>query len=316
MRNRSLALGLSVFAMSMLSIGPLAASDFDGEVLIAPPPPNWIGGSPSSTEGGDIERAWRRPGTSDADALERVVISRTANADDADARAIVRRWQQDFTAPCETSEQTEIDGIVASIGNASVASAICGMPDGRTTYARAMVLAGEFHTYQVVRSWAGDAGNPGNPRDSQRLARAWDTYFSRISVCNTLADVCDADHAASVHAHPRFKEMRQLQAAERPVLGVSQVLQGANAFGRITGRAEACGEDVTPLLLRVGRMFDYVTANDAESTAAQSRFEMAREDSKRASGDLPAEVCGEVRRQFREHPSRVQGFARYIIGLI
>ncbi len=304
--------GLSLIAAFLT---PVVASDFNGEVLVAPPPPNWTGGTPIQTPNG-IEQVWRRNGNGADGVAERVTIRRGLPGADSDPSARVQRWIDSFTEKCVETTSSTVSSAKTSVGRTAQASAVCQRNADRVRHGRVMVLVGEFSSYQVVRSWSGAKGDPGNPRDSQKMATIWDDYFGRISLCNTLTDPCDPATAAAIHAHPRFKEMRSLETAERPILPADQVRLGAGAFGTLTGQAEACGEDVSPLLLRIGRMLAHVSANDADASAAGRHFDDARQNARVPSGAARDEACGEIRRQFREHPSRVQGFARYILGLI
>lgn len=301
--------------MGALLAGPSFATEFHGEVLIAPPPPNWTGGTPLQTPNG-LSRVWRRDGNGPDGTTERVTILHGLENTSTDPSARVERWVDSFTASCTATDTSTVTLIQTPLGPTAQATAVCEDDTGQTRHGRIMVLVGEFSSYRVTRTWSGPKGNPGNPRDSEKVVQIWNDYFGRISLCNTLTDACDPATAAAVHAHPRFKEMRPQDTTERPILPADQVQRGAEVFGTLTGQAAACGEDVNPLLIKIGRMFAHVSANDAEASIANRKFETARLSATAPAGALRAEICGEIRRQFREHPSRIQGFGRYIIGLI
>jgi len=289
-----------------------AQSNFNGEVLIAPPPPNWTGGTPEKTDKG-VQREWRRNFLTENGVIERVVILRSEKRAGRAAAQAAGELAKAITANCPKPTVSKIKNEKAPLGTFAAFTAQCpsvkDSPADTTLFAMGKVLVGDFYTFAVQRTWLGHKDDPGSPANSPKTGQQWATYFTRISVCNTLADKCDP---ALVHAHPRFTTMRPVPVTARPVVSVADAIKAARALGVLTGRAEVCGEDVEPLTTKIGRMFSYVTANDQESSKALAAFKAARAKGMKEQGTKSKESCGQVLRDFRQHPSRVGAFHRYI----
>jgi len=141
-------------------------------------------------------------------------------------------------------------------------------------------------------------------------------YFSRISVCNTLQSACNSAEAEIVHAHPRFKVMRTVSASTRPVILQENALKAARELGALTGQAAMCGEDVTPLTSKIALMFARIAANDRDSTTAVAAFRTAKNIATKAQIKEKDRTCERILQKFREHPSRIDAFYRYVEGFI
>lgn len=295
--------------------GLSAQSAFNGEVLVAPPPPNWTGGTPEKTDMG-IRREWRRNFLIEGGVVERIVVTRSENQKDRVAQLAARELAKDMTAKCAKPTVSEIKRDKGAIGTTASFTAQCSTikdtAPGTALFAMGKVFIGDFYTFTVRRTWLGHKDDPGSPANSPRTGEQWATYFSRISVCNTLSDACNPAQAEIIHADPRFKTMRALPVSAKPVVTLDDALKAANAFGTLTGRAEACGEDVEALTSKIQRMFKYVTANDQDSTKAVKAFRTAQARASKAQDAKSKESCGQILRDFRQHPSRVGAFYRYI----
>jgi len=289
-----------------------AQSDFNGEVLIAPPPPNWTGGTPEKTDKG-TRREWRRNFLIESGVVERVIVTRTKKLADRVATQAARDLAKTITADCPKPTVSDIKSEKAPIGTFASFTAQCPAvkhsPADTTLFAMGKVLDGDFYTFTVQRTWLGHKDDPGSPANSPKSGQQWAAYFARISVCNTLADKCDP---ALVHAHPRFTTMRAVPVSAKPVVPVADAIKAARGLGVLTGRAEVCGEDVEPLTTKIGRMFNYITANDQDSSKALAAFKTAHARGVKEQTKKSKESCGQVLRDFRQHPSRVGAFHRYI----
>lgn len=292
---------------------------FNGELLVAPPPPNWSGGALEPTKAG-TRRLWRRVPQDPTDPIERVVITQRVRPEKPDINASAKTITDTVGALCADKEISDVTlGSDPEIPTATVSlrcTAVIGSPPGTILYAVIKIFIGEFNVYSARRVWIGNGKNTGGPENSPKTADAWDKYFARIFVCNTLSNDCDPAKAEIVHADPRFKTMRALPVAVRPVMPQQSVLKAASGFGELTGRAESCGEDVSQLTGKIGRMFDYVTANDKDSLSALTLFESSRGKGVTAQDKLNKDSCGQVLRDFRQHPSRASTFYHYIARFI
>jgi len=304
------------FAFSALVTSTVTADpNFNGEVLIAPPPANWSGGTPE-TANNAFRRVWKRGFLTQGGVKEQIAISRRDRDDTITATALARTVSSAITKACVEKIVTKVTREAKKIGVVASFTAQCdGLTDTDTAnalFASAKVYVGEFNTYTVERTWIGNKADPTSPANSPRTGDQWIAYFSRISVCNTLQSACNVAEAEIIHAHPRFKTMRPIPASAKPILVQKNALKAARALGALTGQADACGEDITPLTSKIGRMFAHVTANDRDSTAAVAAFDTARGISKKVQAKKERETCGPVLREFRQHPSRVGAFHRYI----
>ncbi len=307
LRTFKLPLYLSVAALAFGISSPVSA-DFNGEVLIAPPPPHWIGGSAEKHASGDI-RVWQRPG---GGAEETITLTRLENVTGADPGSTAVLVALKAVGGCDRPDMTDPVEIPADIGTTASTTATCTVSEGISVFAVSAVYIGEFNTYTILRAWHGDPNDPTSPATSPRAAQDWQSYFERTAVCNTLTSPCDVDAALLTHAHPRFTTMRDYQVASAPVLDQSDLLRGATALGDLTGRAANCGEDTSSLTSKIDRMFEYVTASDRNAFDAAAAFGAARDNAEKEQAAAPRETCGDILRAFRRHPSRVAAFPRYI----
>jgi len=304
------SLCVSVFALALGIAAPVSA-EFNGEVLIAPPPPNWTGGAEEKHDTG-IRRTWERPGTS---SVERITLTQLTGISGADAGPTAQMTSYTALGGCAVPSISDPIEVPSEIGQAASVTATCKYGgEGAGIFTVTYVYVGEFNTYTIVRAWYGDPNDPTSPAISPRAAEDWQTYFERTAVCNTLTSPCDVDAALLTHAHPRFTTMRDYEVAAAPVLDQEDLLRGAKGLGDLTGRAAACGEDVSSLSSKIDRMFEHVTANDRDAFDAVSVFGKARHAAEQQQAALSREGCGEILRNFRQHPSRVGAFPRYIEG--
>ena len=308
-------LTIAALTVSALVTSTVAADpDFNGEVLIAPPPPNWSGGTPEAANN-TLRRVWKRGFLNENGVVEQIAISRSYKEDTITATALARAVSVAITKPCVEKTVTKITHETKTVGVVASFTAQCdGLTNSETAdtmFVTAKVYFGEYNTYTVERSWIGNKTDPTSPINSPRTGEQWLAYFSRISVCNTLQSACDVAEAEIIHAHPRYKTMRAIPASAKPIVSQKNALKAARALGQLTGKADSCGEDITPLTSKIGRMFAHVTANDRDSTAAVAAFDTARAISAKAQAKRKRENCGPVLREFRKHPSRVGAFHRY-----
>ena len=309
-------LTVAAHIFSALVTSTVAADpDFNGEVLIAPPPPNWSGGTPEAANN-TLRRVWKRGFLNENGVMEQIAISRSYKEDTITATALARAVSVAITKPCVEKTVTKITHETKTVGVVASFTAQCdGLTNSETAdtmFATAKVYFGEYNTYTVERSWIGNKTDPTSPINSPRTGEQWLAYFSRISVCNTLQSACNVAEAEIIHAHPRYKTMQAIPASVKPIVPQKNALKAARALGQLTGKADSCGEDITPLTSKIGRMFAHVTANDRDSTAAVAAFDTARAISAKAQAKRKRENCGPVLREFRKHPSRVGAFHRYI----
>lgn len=310
------ALYLAAAVLSALLPGRAdAQAAFNGEVLVAPPPPNWTGGAPEKTDTG-FRREWRRNFLTEGGVIERVVITRTESQKDRVVQLVAQDLSKAMTAGCAKPKISEIKRDKAAIGTTASFTAHCtnvkDTPADTTLFAMGKVFIGDFYTFAVRRVWTGHKNDPGSPVNSPKTGEQWAAFFARIAVCNTLTSPCDPAQAEIVHADPRFKTMRALPVSTRPVLPAEDAVKAARKLGDLTGRAETCGEDVEPLTTKIDRMFAHVTANDQDSSKAVKAFNTARAKGAKAQDQKDKAACGEVLRNFRQHPSRVGAFYRYL----
>jgi hypothetical protein len=309
-------LTIAALTVSALVTSTVAADpDFNGEVLIAPPPPNWSGGTPEAANN-TLRRVWKRGFLNENGVVEQIAISRSYKEDTITATALARAVSVAITKPCVEKTVTKITHETKTVGVVASFTAQCdGLTNSETAdtmFVTAKVYFGEYNTYTVERSWIGNKTDPTSPINSPRTGEQWLAYFSRISVCNTLQSACNVAEAEIIHAHPRYKTMQAIPASVKPIVPQKNALKAARALGQLTGKADSCGEDITPLTSKIGRMFAHVTANDRDSTAAVAAFDTARANSAKAQAKRKRENCGPVLREFRKHPSRVGAFHRYI----
>ena len=305
----------ALIASALATSNVAADPNFNGEVLIAPSPPNWSGGTPK-TANNTLRRVWKRGFLNKNGVKEQITISRRYKEDTITATALARAVSVAITKPCVEKTVTKITHETKTIGVVASFTTQCdGLTNSETAdtmFVTAKVYVGEYNTYTVERSWIGNKTDPTSPINSPRTGEQWLVYFSRISVCNTLQSACNVAEAEIIHAHPRFKTMRAIPASAKPIVPQKNALKAARALGQLTGKADACGEDITPLTSKIERMFAHVTANDRDPTAAVAAFDTARAISAKAQAKRKRETCGPVLREFRQHPSRVGAFHRYI----
>lgn len=314
MKTRLFQLAITL-SLTCISGQAMAQSAFNGEVLVAPPPPNWTGGTLEKTEKG-IRREWRRNFLTEGGVIERIVVTRSENAKDRVAALAARDLSKDMTAKCAKPTISKIERGKATIGTTASFTAQCAnvkdTPAGTALFATGKIFIGDFYTFTVRRTWLSNKDDPGSPANSPRTGEQWAAYFARISVCNTLTDSCNPANAEIIHANPRFTTMRALPVSTKPVVPLADAIKVARGLGNLTGRADTCGEDVEPLTSKIQRMFKYITANDQDSSKAVAAFNSAQKRGVTEQKGKPKESCGEVLRDFRQHPSRVGAFYRYI----
>ena len=292
-----------------------ARADFNGEVLIAPPPPNWSGGMPVPIKDG-VRRIWKRTFLITGGGSEQIMVTRLVKQGNAVAKIVAQQLSTTLTTDCLKKTVSEFSTGKAQVGTTASFTAQCSSikdaPVETTLFTMSKIYIGEFNTFSVSRIWRGHRDDPGSPANSPRTGDQWTQYFARNYVCNTLTDKCSMAEAEIVHADPRFKTMRALPVSIKPIIPLNNLLKAAQGFGDLTGRAEICGEDISPLTLKIGRMFEYVAANDQESSKALAQFKTAKAKSATDQEKKPKESCGQVLRDFRQRPTRVAAFPRYI----
>ncbi len=291
------------------------ANGFNGEILLAPPPATWSGG----TARRDTERTvreWTRTYPDSGRFTETIRVVEFPGLANKNAAAEARERIARDTGDCKPSTPpTPL--ILRKAGYASARYSADCTTTGRDKkpairFSMVEVLAGEFNLYVVERRWQGDPSDPAMPTASPRVMAAWTGYFDQIRVCNTLSNPCDPADLTMIHSHPRFTTMRKAPVVSKPVLAPDKSIKAASGFGELTGRAEACKEDVKGLLGRVSQIFENVTANDAERSKALAAFDTARSKGRAEQTKAGDANCGSVLRDFREHPVRIGVFHRYL----
>ena len=302
-----------VLMFSVLS-SSVRAAEFTGEVLVAPPPPNWDGGTPITSEAG-VTRSWKRFQVAGSTASEIVSILTIAEVGTPPVTRI-KTAVPDMAKGCVERSVAPIQREKANIGTLASVTVSCkklaDAPAGSTRFAMGRAYVGEFNSYIVTRIWAGGRVDPGSPANSPRTAAQWLRFFDRIAICNTLRASCDPADAAMIHADPRFTTMRDAPVQSRPEVAIENVMKAATRFGELTGRAEACGENTTAIKGKIARMFAYVTTNDAAANDAVLRFKQTLGVSAKQQSTRPKDTCGQILVDFRAHPTRVSAFPRYI----
>ncbi|MEX0694419.1 MAG: hypothetical protein WD075_08260 [Rhodospirillales bacterium] len=292
-----------------------ARADFNGEVLVAPPPPNWSGGMPVPVKDG-VRRTWKRTFLISGGGTEQVIVTRLVKQGNAVAKIAAQQLSTTLTADCLKKTVSEFVTGKAQIGTTASFTTQCSSikdaPAETTLFTMSKIYIGEFNTFSVSRIWRGHREDPGSPANSPRTGEQWAQYFARIAVCNTLTDNCSMAEAEIVHADPRFRTMRALPVSIKPVVPLANLMKAAEGFGDLSGRAEICGEDISPLTLKISRMFEYVAANDQESSKALAAYRSAKARGATDQEKQSKDSCGLVLREFRQHPTRVAAFPRYI----
>lgn len=184
-------------------LGTPATADFNGEVLIAPPPPNWAGGIEEPQETG-VRRVWQRPNPDETGSIETISVTRLTGMTESTAAAVALQAARAALGRCDKPTASDPLPEPAAIGVTASVTATCAMDGGVGAFVVGHALVGDFNTYTVVRAWRGDPRDPSNPANSPRAAEAWQRFFTRLGVCNTLTSACDAESVTSVHAHPRY----------------------------------------------------------------------------------------------------------------
>lgn len=313
MIKRTILCAAITSAIALFGTGASAA--FNGEVLVAPPPPNWSGGIVEQTPHGTLQ-IWRRTFDNADGVTETISIRRSALPESPDVDALADSAKARITQGCKSFSETQRRPIKAKIGSTLSFTLTCkSKPTGKKSkqdiFVRAQVMTGEFNQYVLERAWRGDIKQPTSPLNSPRTKASWQKFFSVSGICNTLVSDCSEERARDIHAHERFKKMRSLPAVARPVMDASDIAIVAMKLGQLTGRAQACGEDISALSGKIDRMFAYIAKNDQISSAAVKTFIEARDTTNSEQGELPREQCGEILRTFRSHPSRVGVFHKY-----
>lgn len=310
--------GLLILAMVLTSFVPMAdaSTAFNGEVLVAPPPPNWSGGIVEKN-GDSTLQTWRRTFELPDGVQERITIRRSPLPDTPDINVVADTVTARHGPDCNILNETKRTTRKAKIGDVMSFSLTCKLKSGksepsRDLFVRARVLVGEFNQYVIERIWIGDIKSPTSPVNSPRTRASWQKFFMSSSVCNTLVSACSEERARNIHAHERFKKMRALPVVARPVMPAKDIETVATRLGQLAGRAQACGEDISPLNSKIGRMFAYVSENDQISSAAERTYNIARRATQATQAELPRDKCGEILRAFRSHPSRVGVFHKYV----
>lgn len=312
---RFLILPLALAGFAATGASPAASALFNGELLVAPPPPNWTGGTAEPTKTG-LRRLWRRIFQDGSETIERIVLTQREKGQLADAAEAAKLISDTVTSVCSKKTLSEItvstgdSGPIASL--TARCSGVIGAKPGTILYSLIKVYVGEYNVFSARRTWIGNSKDTGSPLNSPRTAESWSKYFARVAICNTLVSDCDPAKAEIVHADPRFRTMRALPVTVRPVMPQIDVRKAAGGFGELTGRAESCGEDVSPLAAKIARMFNYITANDQDSSEAQAAFKDARKVGFAAQDKQKKETCGQVLQEYRQHPSRVSTFYHYL----
>lgn len=310
---RSATIASIAFASAMIASQTTAS--FNGEVLVAPPPPNWSGGIVEQKSDGTLQ-VWRRTFNNKDGVSEAISVRRSDLPDTPDIQALANAVSARLAESCQKLNETERKPVKAKIGNAISFTATCRLKSTdknskQSLYVRARVMTGEFNQYTIERTWRGDLKQPTSPLNSPKTRASWQAFFSSSSICNTLVSDCSEERARNIHAHERFKKMRSLPVSVRSVMTDTDISIVASKLGKLTGRAQACGEDISPLTGKIDRMFAYVSKNDQISSTAVEIFNKAREATNAQQAGLPNEQCGEILRTFRLHPSRVGVFHKY-----
>lgn len=212
--SRALSATLAAAVVSTVFTAYVRA-DFNGEVLIAPPPLNWFGGTEEPFENG-IRRVWRRPVASDADPFETVTVTRLTGEVGRTAATQATEAANGALEACDATLISDPLPVPADIGVAASVTATCPIGGRVGMFVLGQAYVGDFNTYTVVRTWRGAPDTPDSPANSPRAAEAWQRYFAKVSVCNTLTSACDSDAGHRVHAHPRYNSLSDMHFTNTP----------------------------------------------------------------------------------------------------
>ena len=106
--------------------------------------------------------------------------------------------------------------------------------------------------------------------------------------------------------------MRPLKTVETTYHDLKKLVSGLKKLGILAGTAQACGEDTSTLLMKIERMIASVTVNDQHASESKSAFQAGITTGKKKQLALQPEDCGDARRRFRGHPTRISSFHKYI----
>jgi hypothetical protein len=310
---------LVFFAVTLAGFFAPSARAFDGEVLLAPPPPNWTSSIHQSDNFGQV-RVWRPPLQGVDLPAEKIMIVKVRENGPKTVRGLLQFYAQDLYTDCQAPEFSSIQPMEAAIGIAAQMTVDCAMDQGlmpqTVRHTRIAGFIGEFASYAVARTWTGHINDPTSPLQSETTSTIWTSYFEQLSVCNTLSDACDRSTTVRIHADPKFTTLRDAPVTSRPTLPLDDVMTAAINMGDITAKATACGEDTSLFLRRLPKMFEYVLGSEIEARAAMAAFDTIRTQRLGSSDASNAANCDDIRQAFRAHPSRAQSFAPYIQSLL
>lgn len=308
----------------VLAAGFPARGDFTGEVLMLPPLVGWsdVEQPASGTSG---LRVLRRDRPVDPASAEQLHIRSTGIGETPAPAPAIEALLAEARAGCrevrtEPLWQTAVDGY-----EAETLAYACIEPTAPATalpaeavnlrIVVAKVIAGDFRLYQVTRLWEGRPTG-GLPAGAAELRDAWAEFFDAVEVCSTLVEPCTPIARRAPGLDPRFATRTPRTGTETPraVLAPPVLLPQAEKFGRLTGQAEVCGDDATPLLARLDRIFAWVAEEADGAAAARAAFFRGRSAGLKAQRTTP-EPCSAILEVFRVYPTRLPRFAPYLESL-
>ena len=314
---------LCLFGLVLAAASP-ARSDFTGEVLMLPPLVGWSDVEQSAA-GASSLRVLRRDRPIDAVSAEQLRIRSIETEETPATATAIEALLAEARAGCgdvrtEPLWQSAVDGY-----EAETLAYACIEPTAPATalpadavnlrIVVAKVIAGDFLLHQVVRLWEGRPTR-GLPAGAAELRDAWAEFFAAVEVCSTLVEPCTPIARRAPGLDPRFATRTPRTGTETPraVLARPVLLPQAEKFGRLTGRAEVCGDDAGPLLARLDRIFAWVAEDADSAAAARAAFLDGRTAGLEAQRTTP-EPCSAILEVFRVYPTRLPRFAPYLESL-
>ena len=315
-------IGFAYFFIVTLLLPLITLADYDGEVLVANPPPNWAP-EPTFQHPKIKTGRWVRRFPKHRNWKEEVIFRYIPNRENDDPQLWAKKLAQQLETNCETVERKETGNINSTDYSHAFVQVLClnketvsnknNSKAWNTIFTTVKIISGNFNRYEISRRWHGSYDSPQSPYNSPKILARWALFFDSIRVCNTLFESCDG-HITSTFSNAKFKNMRVLKETKQSVHNYDDLVIGLKKLGHLTGNAESCGEDTSSLLSKINRMIDSVTENEKLSTDASAIFHSNHRESRAIQVENNAEDCGEARRRFRGHPTRIKAFHKFISG--
>ena len=314
------ALHIFVFCVVTFFAPLIVFADFNGEILLAPPPPNWTPGK-NSKNSHTIMQTWVRNFPKNRNWNEEIVIYHFPKRKNDDPETWAHKRGNLLETNCEKTKRKETGNIDESGYRHAFIQVLClnpksGVPQSSqkkwdAIFTTAKIISGQYNRFEISRRWLGNSSDPRLPINSPKILARWESYFQLLKVCNTLFENCEK-RPESRYSNSRFQLMRPLKQTQQNFHKQEQLLVGLKKLGILSGKAEVCGEDISTLLMKIERMISNVTPNEKTSSEATAVFHAAHQETRTTQSNFNPEDCGEARRRFRAHPTRINSFYTFI----